>query len=72
MTGDEADVQALEVPERIASALERLADRAGDSARVAELEEFLHDFVTLMQNPDSTNDEWLALLAAVKETLGIA
>jgi hypothetical protein len=56
------------VIERIAVALERIADRLGDPnaalvARVAQCEEVLRDFVALMADPHSTDEAWNRLLA---------
>jgi hypothetical protein len=66
-------VVPIDVTERLASALERLADRLDPNpamvARIADLEELLKDFVMLMGNADSTNDDWVELLTDVQGAL---
>ena len=62
--------------ERIASAVELCAERLGgpDRAmanRVATLEDLLKEFVGIMDNPNSSNEEWADLLQDVKQALGI-
>ena len=60
--------------DRVASSLELIADRlAGPDRelveRVAHLEELLKEYVGLMENPDSTNQEWDDLLSDVKKAM---
>lgn len=60
--------------ERVATSLEVIADRlAGPDhalvARVAHLEELLKEFVSVMENTDSTDQEWAELLTDVKAAL---
>lgn len=50
-------------------ALERIADRFQDAERIARLEELLKDFVSTMENPRATDQDWTDLLADVKEAL---
>lgn len=62
--------------ERVASTLETIAERLVEPdralvSRVAHLEELLKEFVGVMENPDSTNDEWASLLADVRQALGL-
>jgi len=62
--------------ERVASAIELCAERLGGPDRallnqVATMEDMLKEFVGLMDNPNSTNEEWAELLADVKQALGI-
>lgn len=69
--------------DRVASALERIADRfdadhraatvlAMDlTARVEELEKLLETFVAIMENPQSPDQAWLDLLSQVQAALGL-
>jgi hypothetical protein len=59
--------------ERIATALETIAHKLPDYDVVTHkeaLEELLREFVALMGNPKSTNEEWDELLNDVNEALG--
>jgi len=59
---------------RIATALETIAERLRDPdhalvERVAVLEEVLQDVVDTIVKPESSNEEWLELLAHAREVL---
>jgi len=61
--------------ERVAAGIERIATSLSgpDHAlvtRVATMEDLLKEFVGVMDNPRSTDQEWLDLLADVKTALG--
>lgn len=65
-----------ECAERIAGALELIGARLKDPdqdliLRVANLEELLREFVGVMDNPRSTDQEWTDLLSDAKQALGI-
>jgi hypothetical protein len=60
--------------ERIAVAVEVIGQRLADpkqalATRVASLEEMLREFVSVMENPQSSDQEWADLLADVKAAL---
>lgn len=62
--------------ERVASAIELVAARLGEPERalvstLAHQEELLKEFVALMVNPNSTNQEWADLLEDVRKALGL-
>lgn len=62
--------------ERIAVALETIVSRLDDPdaelvARVVQLESIARDFVSIMKNPQSTNQEWTDLLEAAMDALGM-
>lgn len=62
--------------ERVAASLELIADRlAGPEkelvTRVATLEDLLKEFVVIMENPNSANEEWVELLGHVRVALGL-
>lgn len=65
MTHDERE-EALY--DRIATAVERCAERLGDRDRITQLEQLLEGFVALM-NDHATDEAWLQLLADVQEAL---
>ncbi len=62
--------------ERMATALETIAAGVADPneelvAKVVQLESITRSFVSLMKNPQSTNEEWAALLEDAMEALDI-
>lgn len=62
--------------ERIAEALELIAARLRDPdhdllTRVATLEDLLKDFVGIIRDPHSSNEEWQQLLLDTMEALGL-
>jgi hypothetical protein len=63
----EADERAWR--ERIAMALETIAERIGDADRVAQLEDLLREFVVIFKDPHSTDERWNELLDEVDEAL---
>jgi len=70
------DEQTADWIERVVGGFERLAAHFGAPdlapvARAAHLEEVLKDFVSTMQNPQSSDQEWQDLLADAKEALGV-
>ena len=64
-----------ETATRIARALESIAERMDDPAqelvtKAATLESLVGDFISIMENPHSTDDEWKELLSDAREALG--
>jgi hypothetical protein len=62
--------------ERVAVAIELVAQRLGDPDqalvdRIATLEDALKEFVSVMQDPASTDQMWLDLLVDAKTLLGL-
>ena len=54
----------------MAVALETIAARLHDPARIATLEELLKEFVALMEDQRSTDKDWADLLFDTKQALG--
>lgn len=54
---------------RIASALERIAEHMDDSERVEQLERLLAEYVELMTDPRSIDEDWTKLLEDSREVL---
>lgn len=52
--------------ERIADALERIAGQSETSGHLATLEAQIDDVIALIENPASTNEDWLELLQELK------
>lgn len=54
---------------RIASAVERIADHVDDSERIEQLERLLAEYVELMTDPRSVDEDWTKLLEESREVL---
>lgn len=65
-----------EVSERIATALEAIAERLqpvdpGVAQTAATFMDLLKDVVQLIENSQSTDEEWMEMLEEIKDTVGL-